>query len=130
MENSKTLKEATEEITSLVREVNWSKDKEQAIAYFVFDEDGVTGNIIGHCNLAASAIATLMACNKDVRDVILGAYEAYVNYMAKKLSPIAEPIVKYVEQASKSMLESSTSVKASQEHQICLMSAKFDKHKS
>ena len=126
MENSKTLKEATEEIASLVREVDWSKDKKQAIAYFVFDEEGVTSNIVGHCDLAASAIATAMAADNDVRDVISGAHHAYVDHMSNKLAPLLGPMIKRVQEASKSLMGSGHTADVP----IELFSAEFKRRQS
>ena len=122
MDKSITIKEAMQGIESLSRSVKWDKEHKQSIAYFIFDGENVMCNILGHCDCAAASIATAMVSEKDFRDILLTAHNAYINYMANKLAPAILPIAKYLEKSAKEMLGGQC-----KESPICLESAKFTK---
>jgi hypothetical protein len=92
----------------LTKSVEWSEDKKQSVAYFIFDGENVISNILGHSDCAASSIATAMICDNDFRDVLCSAYKAYINHMAQKLAPALEPLIKGIVDTSKHAQSSTT----------------------
>lgn len=101
MDEHKTIKEMVQGIDSLTRSVEWSEDKKQSVAYFIFDGENVISNILGHSDCAASSIAIAMIANNDFRDIICCANKVYINHMAQKLAPTLEPLIKGIVEASK-----------------------------
>ena len=119
MDEHKTIQEMMQGIDSLTKSVEWSEDKKQSVAYFIFDGEKVMGNILGHSDCAAASIATAMISDNDFRDVICSAYKAYINHMAQKLAPALEPLIKGMVETSKHPQSSTTDM--SSEIPICLL---------
>ena len=112
-------------IDSFTRDIEWSKDKNEAIVYFVFDGDDVMCKILGHFDSAAAAIATTMVVNDDVRNVLRTAHSAYINYMAEALAPSIKPIAERINSLYAEMAKSQ-----SVDFAPCVFSDEFKRRQS
>ena len=123
MDTPKTMEELIHEIDSLVKELEFGNGSSNAILYFTFDDSGVNYSIFGQRKSLVSAIAHIMVHDEKFRDIILAAYQIYIDYTAEKLKPALEPLIMQLDKFRKDLLDGHT--KVSEAKDVCVFSEKF-----
>lgn len=117
---AKTMEELMQGIDSFVKDIDWDNGESKGVIYFAHNNGDSMCNAHGNCGAVISAIANMMICDKDIREVICSAYMAYVDYSAKNVAKVYGPLIKKMDEVMKEHFSSKPSVLAP-----CLVSAKF-----
>lgn len=90
-------------IDSLTRDYDWEADK-TATSFVVLHGEGDTlHKMVGLGSEIAMSLANVMVYDEDARNIILAAYQMYIEYEAEKLAPKIAPIIKQAESMLKDL---------------------------
>ncbi len=118
--DSKTMEELMKDISSLANGIDWNNGEPKGVICISYDKGDVMCNAYGNSRCVISAIAGMMICDKDVREIIYSAYKAYSDYTAKHMSSTLGPLIQHVEKIQMEALRSDQ-----QDYAQCVFDCKF-----
>ena len=113
---AQTIEELMESIDSLERKFDWDADKTAASFVVLHGKGNTLHKMVGYSSEIATSLANAMVSDEDVRAVVLGASQLYIDYEAEKLAPKIAPIIKHAEEMLKNL--SAGSAAASEAQQV------------
>ena len=109
---SQTIEGLMQGIDSLTRDYDWEADK-TATSFVVLHGEGDTlHKMVGLGSEIAMSLANVMVYDEDARNIILAAYQMYIEYEAEKLAPKIAPIIKQAESLLKGISNHSETPKS------------------
>lgn len=118
--DSKTMEELMKDISSLANGIEWNNGEPKGVICISYDKGDVMCNAYGNSRCVISAIASMMICDKEVREIMHSAFKAYSEYNAKHISGSIGPLIQQVENIQRQALHAEQ-----QDYAPCVFDCKF-----